>query len=155
MYLGGVFSIFRSTQLVSIGFVPCSCAYRPPGSPLASLRSHGCLLETENTVAPPPLPQDATIEGSRSNGVQGWGGGAPGTTPLNPNAGKARGAGRTGGGGGGAGGAGSTGARKANTGKTSESSVGTIAIMGGGASKMHIDGPEWVGEESESPMDAR
>lgn len=110
--------------------------------------SNGCLLETEDTVAPPPLPQEATTEAGRGTGG-GGGGGMMSTNTVNPGASRARGI--AGGGGGG----GSTGGRKTNAGKSSQSSVGTVTTPGAGASKMNIDAQEGAAEEMEPPMDAR
>lgn len=98
-----------------------------------------------NTVAPPPLPQDATAEtgGRGGGGGGGVGGNGVSTNTVNPNASRARGIGAGGGRKGNAGGG-----RK---GSQSSASVGTV---GGGASKMNIDGGEGF-EEMETPMDAR
>lgn len=94
-----------------------------------------------NTVAPPPLPRDATTE----TGGRGGGGGGNGvsTNAANPNTSRARGIGAGGGRKGNA-----AGCRK---GSQSSASVGTV---GGSTSKMNIDGGEGF-EEVETPMDAR
>ncbi|CAM9671503.1 unnamed protein product, partial [Ectocarpus sp. 4 AP-2014] len=119
-----------------------------------TLASDGCLLETASTVAPAPLPSEATADTSKSGG-----GGGVSTNAVNPNASRARGISGTGvtgpiGGAGGGGGGGGAGRAKANP---KNSSVGTVGTAGGGgASKVNLDGGGGdLAEAVELPMDSR
>lgn len=144
----------RCCHTLQVYLTPPSLSRSPPQPRPPSVHSVGCLLETESTVAPPPLSQEASADTGGRSGGGGGGGTGLSTNIVNPNASRARGVG--GGGGGGTGGAG----RKGNNsgasrrGSQSSASVGTTGAAGGGASKMNIDGGGAF-EEIESPIDAR
>lgn len=138
----------------------------PSGMSFRRRDSDGCLLTTADTVAPPPLPQEATADTGKVGGGGGGGGGGVSTNAVNhnPNSNRARGAAGTGAGGGGGGGGSGTASRKGNTNnnttsnntRNSQSSAGTLGTGGGGgASKINIDGGDWKEEAVESSMDAR
>ncbi|CAM9567896.1 unnamed protein product, partial [Hapterophycus canaliculatus] len=132
-----------------------------------TLASDGCLLETAGTVAPPPLPVDATTDTGKNGG--GTGGNGLSTNAVNTNASRTRGISGTGvtgpigvGAGGGGGGGRSKVSIHTNNRKNSHSSVGTIGTAGGGgASKINLDGGgggsggDFAEEAVETPTDSR
>ncbi|CAM9549894.1 unnamed protein product, partial [Discosporangium mesarthrocarpum] len=115
-----------------------------------TLASPGCLLETNSTVAPPPLPQNAAADHSGRTTT----GALSGSGIVNPNSSRARANGGGGEGGGGGGGGGGRGGVHGKGPHLSQSSMVSKTSMG-----RKIEGGEEEGrgggEGTTGPIDAR